>query len=225
METQKNIYLYYNMARKNKTARKPLRSKRKHVRSRKYKHVRSRKYKHNRKRVKKNQNGGVVATGSVFFLKKVLELIESEGSDILDKCFKEQGFENLVELRGKANELKDKLINIRKTTKKEDVIELVEELIKMKDSLIKLASLNKSDLINCFKSSMRAKLSNKINKPLEVLGSGISKLKGRLKPDSNMGNKINKLKDMIDITKSKLNPESLESVSDAHADLMKKLNP
>lgn len=219
------------MPRKHKTEKKPIRTRRKPVRYRKSKHMRSRKSKHNRKRVKKNQNGGVVATGSVFFLKKVLELIESEGSDILDKCFKEQGFENLVELRGKANELKDKLkdklINIRKTTKKEDVIELVEELIKMKDSLIKLAYLNKSDLINCFKSSMRAKLSNKINKPLEVLGSGISKLKGRLKPDSNMGKKMNKLKDMIDITKSKLNPESFEtqSVSDAHADLMKKLNP
>lgn len=211
------------MPRKHKTKKKPIRTKRKPVRT-KRKPVRSRKSKHNRKQVKKNQNGGAAIAGSIVF-KKALELIEKEGSDILDKCFQEQGFENFVELRGKANELKDKAIKI---TKKEDVRELVEELIKMKDSLIKLASLNKSDLINCFKSSMRAKLSNKINKPLEVLGSGISKLKGRLKPDSNMGRKMDKLKGMIDITTSKLNPKSqgsqVQTVSDAHAEMMKEMN-
>ena len=46
----------------------------------------------------------------------------------------------------KAIELKDKAI-----IKGNNYKEIVEELIQMKDSLIKLGSLTKSDLINCFK--------------------------------------------------------------------------
>lgn len=205
------------MARKHKTVRKPSKTKRKPART-KRKPVRSRKSKYTRKRVKKNQKGGATATGAVFVLKKALEFIEREGADILDKCFKEQGFENFVELRKKAIELKDKAI-----IKGNNYKEIVEELIKMKDSLIKLGSLNKSDLINCFKSSIRAKLSNKINKPLEVLGSGIGKLKGHLKPGSNMDGKIEKLKGMIATTKRKIREPEI-SVSEAHAAMMKKHN-